>query len=971
MAEPSAFQVVVRLRPVPPGARHCVIPSPDPHTLLLAKEGPSSSTDPLVTHQFVVDRVFGPTTSQPMFYTKCIHPVVSAVVQGFAMAGGVPVGVCPLQAPEDLLLLLQSGQRSLQASRVGDGPGHTVVTLLVQQRHGDAQLTSRLHFVRLAASDRVGEASREESVRAQKAFAALSSVVSHVAKGSTHIPYRDSRLTSLLRDTLNRHSLGLFICTLQPVPDRFPDTLRAAKYTRRIKQLSTATAPSGPFVGRFDQFREQFVSPKGTAGEVDPQPLGGPPTPASAQFTTQPPGPPQAAPPPGGPGNAFGEEDTLKDALDRCPSPASTVDSAEEPQPYQYSPKMYTEPDRDDSRNGGPLTQLELEEGFTTQAPASPPVAPLPSPPPNPTELFRTFDEPTLLEFQIAKRDIPPSKAALVESAELASEPPPLWLTTTSSAVQQPTTEVDELRLMLLAREAELQAQHRELDTLRTELIATRQGLLATRAKRYDHLQELEPLRTRCLEEATWHRRAEGEAEHWKAEVQRLTAELTEMRQTVVTAKHQLAHLTDTIRELQVANKGLQESSRQKDAEMHRLEELLGDARAEATRLQAQVADLGRQLVQLPDLTPLQPLEEELSPRPSTSPHLTALERQLRTVIEERDALADDLAALHRISVGGGPASQGEELHLQVLRRQYTTVVAERRLVQRSLQACRRDMLELQQEKAALAQALLMAQRLDPPPTMSLTRVQSLLSEYHRLEKDLVVKALQLQEQHEEVQLLRLENSDLQLQVQLIAHESQDQHQHQPAATSVEVQTQLLELQATLQELKGRHGAVCEVRDALERRVETMGMLEETVTDLERQLGEVRQSQAASEAIIQQQQGQLELLRDYTSSLEDRALSTRQALERCRSELRQRTEERGPSPPPPEPAPRPPPSTAHEYHRLMTRAAHLHETLQAVARMVGLTFTESIADVEDCRTFRIAFQTWLANRPASGIDTIT
>lgn len=59
------------------------------------------------------------------------------------------------------------------------------------------------------------------------------------SKQNNHIPYRDSKLTRLLKDSLGGNSRTIMIANISPCGCHFEDTLNTLKYASRTKDLKT------------------------------------------------------------------------------------------------------------------------------------------------------------------------------------------------------------------------------------------------------------------------------------------------------------------------------------------------------------------------------------------------------------------------------------------------------------------------------------------------------------------------------------------------------------------------------------------------------------------------------------------------------------------------------------------------------------------------------------------------------------
>lgn len=111
---------------------------------------------------------------------------------------------------------------------------------------GDLEtLTSKFHFVDLAGSERLkrtgatGERARE-GISINCGLLALGNVISALgdkSKRATHIPYRDSKLTRLLQDSLGGNSQTLMIACVSPSDRDFMETLNTLKYANRARNI--------------------------------------------------------------------------------------------------------------------------------------------------------------------------------------------------------------------------------------------------------------------------------------------------------------------------------------------------------------------------------------------------------------------------------------------------------------------------------------------------------------------------------------------------------------------------------------------------------------------------------------------------------------------------------------------------------------------------------------------------------------
>ncbi|GAB6021726.1 Kinesin-like protein kif16b [Chamberlinius hualienensis] len=132
---------------------------------------------------------------------------------------------------------------------------HAIFTLTFVQAKFDREMpietVSKVHLVDLAGSERAdatgatGERLKEGG-HINKSLVTLGSVISALADISVHssnktkqnfIPYRDSVLTWLLKDSLGGNSKTIMIATVSPADCNFGETLSTLRYANRAKNI--------------------------------------------------------------------------------------------------------------------------------------------------------------------------------------------------------------------------------------------------------------------------------------------------------------------------------------------------------------------------------------------------------------------------------------------------------------------------------------------------------------------------------------------------------------------------------------------------------------------------------------------------------------------------------------------------------------------------------------------------------------
>ncbi|CAK5071622.1 unnamed protein product [Meloidogyne enterolobii] len=101
----------------------------------------------------------------------------------------------------------------------------------------------RLNLVDLAGSERQSKTGSEgqrfrEATKINLSLSALGNVIAALTdQQSSHIPYRDSKLTRLLQDSLGGNSKTVMIANIGPASYNYEETLSTLRYSSRAKQI--------------------------------------------------------------------------------------------------------------------------------------------------------------------------------------------------------------------------------------------------------------------------------------------------------------------------------------------------------------------------------------------------------------------------------------------------------------------------------------------------------------------------------------------------------------------------------------------------------------------------------------------------------------------------------------------------------------------------------------------------------------
>ena len=151
--------------------------------------------------------------------------------------------------------LLQKGLESRQTAETQmnqqSSRSHAVFCLHIESRHTSSEglvntRRARLNLIDLAGSERQKSAGSggkqlKEGCHINKSLSALGSVINalvEVSQGrARHIPFRDSKLTFLLKDSLGGNSRTTVIATIDPSSSSFGESLTTLKFAQRAKRV--------------------------------------------------------------------------------------------------------------------------------------------------------------------------------------------------------------------------------------------------------------------------------------------------------------------------------------------------------------------------------------------------------------------------------------------------------------------------------------------------------------------------------------------------------------------------------------------------------------------------------------------------------------------------------------------------------------------------------------------------------------
>ncbi|XP_022601602.1 chromosome-associated kinesin KIF4-like [Seriola dumerili] len=134
------------------------------------------------------------------------------------------------------------------AMNAASSRSHAIFTITLEQRRGTDKVdsvVSKLHLVDLAGSERQKKTKAEgdrlkEGISINRGLLSLGNVISALgdeSKKNTFVPYRDSKLTRLLQDSLGGNSHTLMIACISPADSNMEETINTLRYADRARKI--------------------------------------------------------------------------------------------------------------------------------------------------------------------------------------------------------------------------------------------------------------------------------------------------------------------------------------------------------------------------------------------------------------------------------------------------------------------------------------------------------------------------------------------------------------------------------------------------------------------------------------------------------------------------------------------------------------------------------------------------------------
>ena len=154
-----------------------------------------------------------------------------------------------LKDTEDIQKCLDKGNknRHVGATSMNDqsSRSHSIFTVYLEIEEDGKIRSGKLNLVDLAGSERVGKTNAtgqtfDEGKKINLSLTALGSVIDALSSNRKHIPYKDSKLTRLLADSLGGNTKTVMFANISPASYNIEETIGTLRYASRAKLIKNA-----------------------------------------------------------------------------------------------------------------------------------------------------------------------------------------------------------------------------------------------------------------------------------------------------------------------------------------------------------------------------------------------------------------------------------------------------------------------------------------------------------------------------------------------------------------------------------------------------------------------------------------------------------------------------------------------------------------------------------------------------------
>uniref|UniRef100_A0ACD6ADS5 Uncharacterized protein n=1 Tax=Avena sativa TaxID=4498 RepID=A0ACD6ADS5_AVESA len=175
----------------------------------------------------------------------------------------------PVNSTSDVIELMRTGlgNRAVGATALNErsSRSHSVVTVHIQgvDLKTGATLRGALHLVDLAGSERVDRSAvtgdrLKEAQHINKSLSALGDVIFSLSQKTSHVPYRNSKLTQVLQSSLGGHAKTLMFVQINPDVSSYAESLSTLRFAERVSGVELGAAKVNKEGKDIREFKEQL-----------------------------------------------------------------------------------------------------------------------------------------------------------------------------------------------------------------------------------------------------------------------------------------------------------------------------------------------------------------------------------------------------------------------------------------------------------------------------------------------------------------------------------------------------------------------------------------------------------------------------------------------------------------------------------------------------------------------------------------
>mmetsp|Transcript_46804 Transcript_46804/g.89379 ORF Transcript_46804/g.89379 Transcript_46804/m.89379 type:complete len:805 (+) Transcript_46804:3-2417(+) len=169
--------------------------------------------------------------------------------EGFAASGASEVAVA---SPEEVMEVMAAGflNRAVGVHDINahSSRSHCMLVVYVDGINSSSglRMQGKLTLCDLAGSERISKTGATgltltEAQNINNSLLSLGNVISALVTGGAHVPYRNSKLTMLLQDSLGGDAKALMVCNLAPSQIHASETLSSLQFAQKVSSVELRT----------------------------------------------------------------------------------------------------------------------------------------------------------------------------------------------------------------------------------------------------------------------------------------------------------------------------------------------------------------------------------------------------------------------------------------------------------------------------------------------------------------------------------------------------------------------------------------------------------------------------------------------------------------------------------------------------------------------------------------------------------